>query len=207
MSSLQPRVLAIPVYLGLETRPGFRGDDFKYANRVTWLEADIAIDMDSLRLIRRLLETFGGPFCPRLCSLDVTRFPWASLPGNHYSPLFNLLLGSKPKKVGLPEFVVDRAIMPSLVSDLHKHTPLLYKLAVTSINSPINYSGSVELPGAPRTASQGLCRSALAGSPFTNNPAISLPSLQELYVELHLGLFEDLVLKSQMPALRTVQFR
>ncbi|KAG9003372.1 hypothetical protein FRB94_003140 [Tulasnella sp. JGI-2019a] len=174
MSSLQPRVLAIPVYLGLETRPGFRGDDFKYANRVTWLEADIAIDMDSLRLIRRLLETFGG---------------------------------SKPKKVGLPKFVVDRAVMPSLVSDLHKHTPLLYKLSVTSINSPINYSGSVELPGAPRTASQGLCRSALAGSPFTNNPAISLPSLQELYVELHLGLFEDLVLKSQMPALRTVQFR
>ncbi|KAG8986655.1 hypothetical protein FRB93_005220 [Tulasnella sp. JGI-2019a] len=160
MSSLQPRVLAIPVYLGLETRPGFRGDDFKYANRVTWLEADIAIDMDSLRLIRRLLETFGGPFCPRLCSLDVTRFPWASLPGNHYSPLFNLLLGSKPKKVGLPKFVVDRAVMPSLVSDLHKHTPLLYKLSVTSINSPINYSVFHGIMACLALKITGLCRTS-----------------------------------------------
>ncbi|KAG8991353.1 hypothetical protein FRB93_002815 [Tulasnella sp. JGI-2019a] len=192
-----------------------------FASRVTRLEIDIVIDMDSLDLLTKLNNAFGGPLCPMLYSLDATLFPQPGPPylGDHFNPLLNLLLGSKLKKIVLPRSIDGS----SLLSNAHRHAPFVNELALASM-STINYSvfpkiRYLSLHGilshddytAPPNCSElqvlhpqdcGEVPS-LTPSP-TNNPVFS--SLRELRIEPCSGIIEDIVLESRMPALRFAQF-
>ncbi|KAG8855140.1 hypothetical protein FRB96_007178 [Tulasnella sp. 330] len=194
-----------------------------YADKVTKLEIDVDIDMNSFVLLRELIKVSGGRLCSGVLTLDAIVINTSE---PHSQSLFELLLGPRLLEVRLAE-ISSSSIVVHLLLQVQHHAPGVTKLDITSIDRSIDYSAFSRLktlthrgiisPAHFITLStcrelqilhiMGLSSSTSEpASPPTSTPFVTFPSLFELQAHSCQAGVEDLIFKSTTPHLRTVDF-
>ncbi|KAG8883475.1 hypothetical protein FRB98_003104 [Tulasnella sp. 332] len=196
-----------------------------YSNRVTRLEVDIALDLESVELLRKLLKEFGGRLGSGLSALDYTPFLHRD---NHSTSLLDLLIGPNVLGVGLPNFVgVSSA--PRWVTTVKHRAPSVTKLKVTSLKHSIDYSGFsrlrnithigilspsdyIALSNCPDLQSLDWYDTSNSPLLIPTSPSIeaavpTFSSLRELRIQGYSIQLEDLIFRSITPRLHTVAFK
>ncbi|KAG8868515.1 hypothetical protein FRB98_003496, partial [Tulasnella sp. 332] len=194
-----------------------------YSNRVRSLEVDFPLHLDSLALLKKLSETFGGRLGSGISTLDATHLEYRD---NHSTPLIDLLLGPNLREIGLPNYA-NTLLVPILIAEIKRRAPHVIKLTVMSIDRSIDYSGFsrlrtlshvgiispsdylalsncqyLQILRVEEWADQSLTSTWL---PITTIPIF--PSLHELRVHVYSTQLEDLIFRSITPCLQTVAFR
>ncbi|KAG8849807.1 hypothetical protein FRB96_000630 [Tulasnella sp. 330] len=193
-----------------------------YSNKVTSLETDIALHTDSLEVLKKLQEKFGGRLGSRLRTLDARRFKYRD---SHFPPLFNLLLGPNQLEIMLPIFTSTETVV-DLITMIKHRAPGMTKLATASIYRSIDYSGFSRLRSISHlgifSASDYISLSNCQDlqilhidefmltkwppiQPLTALP--TFPSLNELRAYLYSPELEDAIVQSITPRLRTLTFK
>ncbi|KAG8883283.1 hypothetical protein FRB98_003191 [Tulasnella sp. 332] len=193
-----------------------------YSNKITWLEVDIPLDMDTLELLKKLLEWFGGRLGSGISILDATNL---EAPRNQCMPLLDLLLGPKQLEVRFTKYI-DSETVTTLVTTIGHRAPGVTNLEVASIHRSVDYSVFSRL----RTVShQGIlspsdyitlsnCQNlrilrfgersyCLPTWPLTETAVPIFPLLHKLRIHFYSPQLEDQIFKSIIPLLHIVDFK
>ncbi|KAG8879211.1 hypothetical protein FRB97_001878 [Tulasnella sp. 331] len=195
-----------------------------YASKVTWLDIDVAVDPDSLDVIKTLRRISNQPLFPRVLRVDAPTFPTDlhSACGDLFTPLLDLTMVSKLEDVNLPRDVGSE-MMSSVLSMLQGRALHIRHLTVPS--DTFDYLGFTSLeslthkgylsPGhfaslalLPNLRTMHLSYEYLDWGVGEENPdrAIIFPALYDFSLSEFPIELEGAVMRSAMPVLHKLHF-
>lgn len=196
----------------------------KHASQVTWLELDIALDLESLGTMARLQGRSGQPLFRRLSRVDAAEFPRNHMDPHKdlLAPLLDLIVASNPEEFNFRENTLMKS-SGGVLSMLQGKAPHIRHLTIGS--NGFDYSSFTSLESL---AHRGFLTKrhfkSLALLPSletlnlyyshhqervedTSSEPIIFPMLHTLFLSAPPVELEEILIESVMPALRIFQFR
>ncbi|KAG9002500.1 hypothetical protein FRB94_003815 [Tulasnella sp. JGI-2019a] len=195
----------------------------QYANRVTKLVLNVEFETDSLALISNLLKTFGGLFCKNLTSLN-----WPADVGydtENHRKLLDLLPATKLQAVRVTIKDSFFTTSTSFSQLAHRATQIReivapnraysFNFSVFSQLRSLSYSGTLfisdyhSLACCPhlRVLRLGKTWVQVTSRQWDNGAATVFPRLEEFRIHPDNDAADDMILRSVMPALRSLEYR
>ncbi|KAG8994101.1 hypothetical protein FRB94_010117 [Tulasnella sp. JGI-2019a] len=190
------------------------------ANRVTILDVDVELDMDSLALISTLLDAFGGQLCSNLTSLTWPKY--RTYETENYRKLLEMLTMTKLQALKLTVDLAGSTVLSQLAHRAVEIREIVaprqsksFDFSVFSRLQSLSYSGCLStsdyrnLACCPHLNVLRLrdMQTQVTSIQQSNEETITFPRLEEFLIDPSNDAVDDMMLRSIMPALRSLEYR